>query len=131
VLPITRKVTTTFLQRTGLAALALTVAFAGSADAATKHRVTKPKRTPTAKTAKQRTAAKPVASVALVPAPAQAATPTPAATPVNSVISIGGYVFYGLTYAEAVAAYEAAVAAHPGYTPPPVTSISVDTTVGN
>ena len=47
------------------------------------------------------------------------------------MISIGGYVFYNLTYAEAVEAYAAAVAAAPaGYTPPPVTSISVDTTVG-
>ena len=48
------------------------------------------------------------------------------------MISIGGYVFYNLTYAEAVEAYQAAVAAAPpGYTPPPVTSISVTTTVGN
>ena len=47
------------------------------------------------------------------------------------MISIGGYVFYNLTYLEAVEAYFAAVAAAPpGYTPPPVTSISVDTTVG-
>ena len=45
----------------------------------------------------------------------------------TSVISIGGYVFYNLTYAEAVEAYAAAVAAAPaGYTPPPVTSVSVD-----
>jgi hypothetical protein len=50
---------------------------------------------------------------------------------VTSVISIGGYVFYNLTYAEAVAAYTAAVAAAPeGYSPPPVTSVSVTTTVG-
>ena len=42
---------------------------------------------------------------------------------------IGGYVFYNLTYPEAVAAYEAAVAS--GATPPPpVTSVSVTTTVG-
>ena len=49
----------------------------------------------------------------------------------TSVISIGGYVFYNLTYAEAAEAYAAAVAAAPdGYTPPPVTSVSVTTTVG-
>jgi hypothetical protein len=68
-------------------------------------------------------------------APAAAATTSSATTsstttPVTSVISIGGYVFYNLTYAEAVDAYFAAVAAAPaGYTPPPVTSVSVDTTV--
>ena len=57
----------------------------------------------------------------------------PTATPaVTSVISIGGYVFYNLTYAEAVEAYAAAVAAAPaGYTPPAVTSVSLTTTVGN
>ena len=60
-------------------------------------------------------------------APAPVATPAPAFT---SVISIGGYVFYNLTYAEAVDAYFGAVAAAPaGYTPPPVTSVSVTTTV--
>jgi hypothetical protein len=77
-------------------------------------------------------AVKPVVK-ASVAAPVVTATPapTPAAAPtVNSVISIGGYVFYGLTYPEAVAAYQAAVAANPGYTPPPVTSVSVSTTVG-
>ena len=48
------------------------------------------------------------------------------------MVSIGGYVFYNLTYAEALEAYAAAVAAAPaGYTPPPVTSVSVDVTVGN
>jgi hypothetical protein len=49
---------------------------------------------------------------------------------VTSVISIGGYVFYNLTYAEAVAAYQAQVAAAAGASPPPVTSVSVTTTVG-
>jgi hypothetical protein len=64
-----------------------------------------------------------------------AATPAPAATPaaapsVTSVISIGGYVFYNLTYLEAVEAWQAAVAAAPaGYTPPTVYSVSVNTTV--
>jgi uncharacterized membrane protein AbrB (regulator of aidB expression) len=66
-------------------------------------------------------------------AAAPAAAATPAATPapcVTSVISIGGYVFYNLTYAEAVDAWYAAVAAAPaGYTPPPVYSVSVNTTV--
>jgi hypothetical protein len=61
------------------------------------------------------------------------ATPAPAATPapsVTSVISIGGYVFYNLTYAEAVDAWFAAVAAAPaGYVPPTVYSVSVNTTV--
>ena len=67
--------------------------------------------------------------VAKPAAPAPVATPAPAFT---SVISIGGYVFYNLTYAEAVEAYTAAVAAAPaGYTPPPVTSVSVTTTVGS
>jgi hypothetical protein len=70
-----------------------------------------------------------------VAAPVAAAAPaaTPAATPapsVTSVISIGGYVFYNLTYAEAVDAWYAAVAAAPaGYTPPTVYSVSVNTTV--
>jgi hypothetical protein len=62
-----------------------------------------------------------------------AATPVPAATPapsVTSVISIGGYVFYNLTYAEAVDAWAAAVAAAPaGYVAPTVYSVSVNTTV--
>ena len=44
--------------------------------------------------------------------------------------SDGGYIFYNVTYLEAVELYFAAVAAAPaGYTPPPVTSISVSTTV--
>jgi hypothetical protein len=115
--------------RNVIAALALTVAVvpavAGPADAASKHRrakVTKTKRVAVAKVAspKKSVAVKPTAA----PAPATTAQP-------NSVISIGGYVFYNLTYAEAVEAYAAAVAAAPpGYTPPPVTSISVDTSVG-
>ena len=67
-----------------------------------------------------------------------AMTATPAAAPavaapapsVTSVISIGGYVFYNLTYAEAVDAWAAAVAAAPaGYVPPTVYSVSVNTTV--
>jgi hypothetical protein len=65
-------------------------------------------------------------------APAAAATTatTPAAAPVTSVISIGGYVFYNLTYAEAVEAWAAAVAAAPaGYVPPTVYSVSVNTTI--
>ena len=113
-----------------LAALTLAVAAvpvaSGTADAATKHRRHKAKRTPVTTVAPTRAAAKPAA-------PAPAATPAPVATPtVNSVISIGGYVFYNLTYAEAVEAYAAAVAAAPaGYTPAPVTSVSVTTTVGN
>jgi hypothetical protein len=107
-----------------LAALALAVAVlpvaAGTADAKPR---SKTKRAKTTTVAKPRATAKPVAPVA-TPAPA----PAPAVT---SVVSIGGYVFYNLTYAEAVEAYLAAVAAAPaGYTPPPVTSISVTTTVG-
>jgi hypothetical protein len=67
-------------------------------------------------------------------AAAETVTPAPAATPaptVTSVISIGGYVFYNVTYAEAVQRYTALVAAAPaGATPPPVTSVSLTTTVG-
>jgi hypothetical protein len=67
-------------------------------------------------------------SAAVTAAPATAA---PTAAPVTSVISIGGYVLYNLTYAEAVDAWAAAVAAAPaGYVPPTVYSVSVDTTVG-
>ena len=74
----------------------------------------------------KRVVTKPAAPAA-TPAPAAAPAPAP---PSTSVISIGGYVFYNLTYAEAVDAYAAAVAAAPaGYTPPPVTSVSVTTTV--
>jgi Trk-type K+ transport system membrane component len=48
----------------------------------------------------------------------------------SSVHSIGGYVFYNVSYAEAVDMYFAAVAAAPaGYTPPPVYSVSTTTTV--
>jgi hypothetical protein len=101
-----------------LATLALAVC-AGPADAASKHRRPKAKRPAAVKVA-------PKAAPTATPAPAPAPAPT-----VNSVIAIGGYVFYNLTYAEAVAAYEAAVAAAPaGFTPPPVTSVSVTTTVG-
>ncbi|WP_028064124.1 hypothetical protein [Solirubrobacter soli] len=113
----------TTLRSVLLATLALAVC-AGPADAASsKHRKPKAKRPAAVKVV-------PKAAPAATPAPAPAPAPTPAPT-VNSVISIGGYVFYNLTYAEAVAAYEAAVAAAPaGYTPPPVTSVSVTTTVG-
>ena len=109
-----------------LAALALAVAVlpvaTGTADAKPRH---KTKRAKTTAVAKQRATTRPVAPVAS-PAPAPEATPA-----VTSVVSIGGYVFYNLTYAEAVEAYLATVAAAPaGYTPPPVTSISVTTTVG-
>jgi hypothetical protein len=115
--------------RTVLAPLALAVALvpfaAGPADAASKHRRHAAKHAATKVKAK-RAVVTPVPVAA--PAPTAATTAAPA---VNSVISIGGYVFYNLTYAEAVAAYQAAVAAAPpGYTPAPVTSISVSTTVG-
>jgi hypothetical protein len=60
-------------------------------------------------------------------APAATTTSTPAVTAVHA---IGGYVFYNVSYLEAVNLYFAAVAAAPaGYTPPPVTSVSVSTTV--
>jgi hypothetical protein len=50
--------------------------------------------------------------------------------PITSVTSIGGYVFYNMSYLDAVAAWEAAVAAAPaGYTPPTVYSVSATTTV--
>lgn len=112
----------TFLERSRVAPLALAVAIvplaAAPAHAATKHRRHKAEHHVVTT---QRAAA----------APAAAPAPAPAAPAVNSVIGIGGYVFYNLTYAEAVAAYQAAVAAAPaGYTPPPVTSVSVTTTVG-
>jgi hypothetical protein len=70
-------------------------------------------------------------AAAATPAPAAATTAaTTSAAPVTSVISIGGYVFYNLTYAEAVEAWAAAVAAAPaGYVPPTVYSVSVNTTV--
>ena len=65
-------------------------------------------------------------SAAVTAAP-ESAAPAPSVT---SVISIGGYVFYNLTYAEAVDAWVAAVAAAPpGYVPPTVYSVSVNTTV--
>ena len=76
-----------------------------------------------------------VTSTAVSAAPVAAATttaaaPAAAAPSVTSVIAIGGYVFYNMSYLDAVDAYFAAVAAAPaGYTPPPVTSISVNTTV--
>jgi len=99
-----------------VAAVALAVAVvpfaASTASAAPKHRV------------------KHAVTTAAVAAPAAAATTTTAAPAVTSVIAIGGYVFYNVSYAEAVDLWLAAVAAAPaGYTPPPVTSVSVDTTV--
>ena len=124
----------TLRSRGCLAALTLAVAVvpavAGPADAASKHRRHKAKRTPATTVAPKRAAVKPAPPAA---APVPAATPAPVATPtVTSVTSIGGYVFYNLTYTEALEAYAAAVAAAPaGYTPPPVTSVSVDVTVGN
>lgn len=58
-----------------------------------------------------------------------AASTTSAAT-VTSVHAIGGYVFYNVTYLEAVELWAAAVAAAPaGYTPPPVYGVSATTTV--
>jgi hypothetical protein len=122
--PITRGVTSPL--RTFLAPLALAVAVipftAGPADAKAKHR-----RHATKHATTKVKATRAVATSTPVATPA----PAPAAPAVTSVISIGGYVFYNLTYAEAVAAYQAAVAAAPpGYTPAPVTSISVSTTVG-
>jgi hypothetical protein len=104
-----------------IAAVALAVAVlpftAGQANAAVK---TRPhvKRTPA------------VATTTAAPSTAAATTTTTAAAPVTSVISIGGYVFYNMTYLEAVDAWAAAVAAAPaGYVPPVVTSVSVSTTV--
>jgi hypothetical protein len=123
------------LKRGRLAALAIAVAVvpiaAGPADAATKHRRHKAKHATTKTVTHKRAAAKPAAK-ATAPAATPVPTAAPAATPaMTSVISIGGYVLYNLTYAEAVEAYAAAVAAAPaGYTPPPVTSVSVTTTVG-
>jgi hypothetical protein len=71
-----------------------------------------------------------IAAVALALAAAGFAAETASAAPVSSVHSIGGYVFYNVTYAEAVDLYFAAVAAAPaGYTPPPVYSVSASTTV--
>lgn len=129
--------------RTALA-LAATVAVipvaAGPADAATKHKKAKPAATKTAKKQAKRAAAKPkrpaAAAAETVPTTTEevpASTPTPVDPPApafNSVISIGGFVFYNVSYADAVAQYEALIAS--GVTPPPpVTSISVTTTVGS
>jgi hypothetical protein len=120
------------LKRVRLAALALAIAlvpvFSDPADAASKRRG-KAKRAHTTKTVKpkkKRSTVKP----AVTPADTAVPAPAPAAPTFTSVISIGGYVFHNLTYAEAVQAYNAAVAAAPaGYAPPPVTSVSVTTTV--
>ena len=126
--------------RTGLAALALAVAVvpatAGPADAATKQH----KRPATKHVAKQRAAKQPTKTVKSSPAPAatvDTAAPAPVETPApapaptfTSVISIGGFVFYNISYAEAVEQYQALIAS--GATPPaPVTSISVTIGVGN
>ncbi len=125
-----RGVTTTVLNRALPAALTLAIALvptvAGPADAASKRRKHKAKQTTTKTVTPKRATVKRTA-------PAATATPAPVAAPTfTSVISIGGYVFYNLTYAEAVEAYAAAVAAAPaGYTPPPVTSVSITTTVGS
>ena len=76
------------------------------------------------------TKARRVAAVALALAVFPFAASTASAAPVSSVHSIGGYVFYNVTYLEAVDLYFAAVAAAPaGYTPPPVYSVSATTTV--
>ena len=123
-------------KRAGLAALALAVAFipfaAGTADAAYKPHHLHPTKKSVAKKAsasKPAAAKHTVAKPAAAPAPAVAPAPAPAAAP-TSVISIGGYVFYNLSYEQAVAAYQAAVASG-APAPAPVTSVSVTTTVGS
>src|SRR5690348_14964633 len=108
------------------AAVAIAVAVvplvAGNASAATHGRTHQGKHATSTSVA--------AAAPATVAAAPSAASTTAAAPSVTSVIAIGGYVFYNLTYLEAVDAYFAAVAAAPaGYTPPPVTSVSVNTTV--
>jgi hypothetical protein len=113
--------------RACLAALALAVALvpvgARPADAA----INKHRRHHTAHTSARPTVRATAQPVVSSPTPAPA--PTPATT--SSVIAIGGYVFYDLTYAQAVAAYQALVAAAPpGSAPPAVTSVSVTTTAG-
>jgi hypothetical protein len=108
------------LHRAALAALALALIPAGPAQAASKHH-------------HRHHAKRPAVKRVVAPAAAPVAAPQPAvpAPAVTSVISIGGYVFYNLTYAQAVEAYTAAVAAAPaGATPPAVTSVSATTTVG-
>ena len=130
----TRDVITSVFKRALPAALTLAIALvpiaAGPADAASKRRKHKAKQTTTKTVTPKRATVKRTAPAATA---TPAVTPAPVAAPTfTSVISIGGYVFYNLTYAEAVEAYAAAVAAAPaGYTPPPVTSVSVTTTVGS
>jgi hypothetical protein len=69
-----------------------------------------------------------VAAVPFAASTASASAQTPAK--VTSVHAIGGYVFYNVSYLEAVDLWFKAVAAAPaGYTPPPVTSVSATTTV--
>ncbi len=111
-------------------AIALVPTVAGPADAASKRRKHKANQTTTKTVAPKRATPKRTAPAATA---TPAVTPAPVAAPTfTSVISIGGYVFYNLTYAEAAEAYAAAVAAAPaGYTPPPVTSVSVTTTIGS
>lgn len=125
------RVVTTLLRTGRVVVLALALAVVPAADATAKPRH-KTKRAKTTKVAKKK---RQTAKRAATPVPAATPTPeppAPVATPVvSSVISIGGYVFYNLTMAEAFDAYLAAVAAAPaGYSPPPATSISVTTTVG-
>jgi hypothetical protein len=130
-------VTSSLFSRGRLVALAVAIAVvpvaAGPADAAPKDRQKAKRATMTKTVAKKRAAKKRQGTKPVAPAatPVPVATPTPAETPAfTSVISIGGYVFYNLTLAEAYDAYAAAVAAAPaGYTPPPVTSVSVTSTV--
>lgn len=82
---------------------------------------------PKAKSGKRATWSQPASAPATA---AATTTSTTSSTPVSSVHAIGGYVFYNVTYLEAVELYFAAVAAAPaGYTPPPVTSVSATTTV--
>src|SRR5262245_50002887 len=79
--------------------------------------------------AKKSTTSRTVIRPAEAPAPAPA--PAPAAPAVTSVISIGGYVFYNVSYTDAVNAYNAAVAAGtPPQAPAGTNSVSVTTTVG-
>lgn len=134
---------TTKLRSTAIAlavSLAAVPVVAAPADAAAKTKA-KPAATKTAKkrtaakrkATKAKTAARPavVESVSTTSTPAPAPAPADAPAPTStSVVSIGGFVFYNVSYADAVAQYEALIAS--GVTPPPpVTSISVTTTVGN
>src|SRR3954447_9722832 len=126
------KIVTSVLKTRRVAAVALAVTaipcIASTASAAPR---------PTSTHAKRAIATKPVASLTTAAttmstsAATTATTTSATATPtVTSVHSIGGYVFYNVTYAEAVDLWLAAVAAAPaGYTPPPIYSVSATTTV--